>query len=163
MKNEKYDMAYIQSHDIDWFCVIDDVPVHVASAGGAIPDNLNNREKLREQQYEVYNLPDIVSDNEIDINYPFLFQHLGIQPEDDLAVQDYLNSFLAMARKGFASYDRRDINDLNAEEYICVCKPNNNQTINLDIPRINSKGRLSMNLEQQMLGINIVKIVDDAE
>lgn len=48
----KYEEAYIYSKDIDWFCIIGDVFCHVASAGGMIPDVINDREKLRGLQKE---------------------------------------------------------------------------------------------------------------
>lgn len=44
----KYDEAYIQSKDIDWFCVIGDVYCHIASAGGVLPDQINDREKYED-------------------------------------------------------------------------------------------------------------------
>lgn len=50
----KYDDAYIYSKDIDWFCIIGDVFCHVASAGGMIPDVINDREKLRDLQKRVF-------------------------------------------------------------------------------------------------------------
>lgn len=50
----KYEEAYIYSKDIDWFCIIGDVFCHVASAGGMIPDVINDREKLRGLQKRVF-------------------------------------------------------------------------------------------------------------
>ena len=32
----KYPESYLRSHDIDWFCVVNGVYIHVASAGGDI-------------------------------------------------------------------------------------------------------------------------------
>lgn len=48
----KFDEAYLYSRDIDWFCIIGGVFCHVASAGGLLPDVVNDREKLRDIQNE---------------------------------------------------------------------------------------------------------------
>lgn len=60
----KYDEAYIQSKDIDWFCVIGDVYCHIASAGGVLPDQINDREKLRDIQKKVFDASDIFTEND---------------------------------------------------------------------------------------------------
>lgn len=46
----KYDEAYLYSRDIDWFCIIGGIFCHVASAGGLLPDVVNDRDKLRDMQ-----------------------------------------------------------------------------------------------------------------
>ena len=73
----KYDEAYIQSKDIDWFCVIGDVYCHIASAGGVLPDQINDREKLRDIQKKVFDASDIFTENDIVINNEFLLQRFG--------------------------------------------------------------------------------------
>ena len=73
----KYDEAYIQSKDIDWFCVIGDVYCHIASAGGVLPDQINDREKLRDIQKKVFDASDIFTENDIVINNEFLLQRIG--------------------------------------------------------------------------------------
>ena len=52
----KYDEAYLYSRDIDWFCIIGGVFCHVASAGGLLPDVINDREKLRDIQKRVFDM-----------------------------------------------------------------------------------------------------------
>lgn len=73
----KYDEAYIQSKDIDWFCVIGGVYCHIASAGGVLPDQINDREKLRELQKRVFEAQNIFEKEEIFINHDFLLQRFG--------------------------------------------------------------------------------------
>lgn len=53
----EYSESYIYSKDIDWFFKINNRYIHVASAGGKLPAIINDREKLRQTQYQVYNLP----------------------------------------------------------------------------------------------------------
>ena len=118
----KYDEAYIHSKDIDWFCIIGDVFCHVASAGGIIPDIINDREKLRSLQKRVFDSNFIFDEEDIVVNEPFLNQHFG---NDEEARAAYLHSFMNMARKGFVSFDRTNIINLNDQTYHIVCYPKN--------------------------------------
>ena len=118
----KYDEAYIHSKDIDWFCIIGDVFCHVASAGGMIPDVINDREKLRSLQKRVFDSNFIFDEEDIVVNEPFLNQHFG---NDEEARAVYLHSFMSMARKGFVSFDRTNVMDLNDQTYHIVCYPKN--------------------------------------
>lgn len=118
----KYDDAYIYSKDIDWFCIIGDVFCHVASAGGMIPAVINDREKLRGLQKRVFDSDFIFEEEDIIVNEPFLNQHFG---NDEEARAAYLHSFMSMARKGFVSFDRTNVMDLNDQTYHIVCYPKN--------------------------------------
>lgn len=116
----KYDEAYIYSKDIDWFCIIGDVFCHVASAGGMIPDVINDREKLRGLQKRVFDSDFIFDEDDIVVNESFLNQHFGNDEETRTA---YLHCFMSMARKGFVSFDRTNVIDLNDQTYHIVCYP----------------------------------------
>lgn len=118
----KYDDAYIYSKDIDWFCIIGDVFCHVASAGGMIPDSINDREKLRGLQKRVFDSDFIFDEEDIVVNEVFLNQHFG---NDEEARMAYMLSFMSMARKGFVSFDRTNVMDLNDQTYHIVCYPKN--------------------------------------
>ena len=83
----KYDEAYIQSKDIDWFCVIGDVYCHIASAGGVLPDQINDREKLRDIQKKVFDASDISTENDIVINNEFLLQRFGRYDDNRDAIE----------------------------------------------------------------------------
>lgn len=132
----KYNDAYIQSKDIDWFFNIGGINVHVASAGGDIPDLIRDRDTLREIQYRVFNLPYIFSSKEIVINADFIINHLRVNNELPEGMMDaYIESFVDFARKGFVSLDRTDINDLSSDVYHVVCLPPS-INLNLSIPSI---------------------------
>lgn len=118
----KYDDAYIYSKDIDWFCIIGDVFCHVASAGGMIPDVINDREKLRDLQKRVFDSDFIFQEEDIVVNEVFLDQHFGDDEEARIA---YMLSFMSMSRKGFVSFDRTNVMDLNDQTYHIVCYPKN--------------------------------------
>lgn len=115
----KYDESYLLTHDIDWFCIINEIPVHVASAGGIIPDVFNIRESLMDMQHKVSKLVDINTDDEIQINTVFLEKHLMGKGR----IEDYILSFKEFAKKGFLSIDRTYPQDPDSQEYHLVCKP----------------------------------------
>lgn len=116
----KYKEAYIYSKDIDWFCIIGDVFCHIASAGGMIPNVVNDREKLRNLQKRVFEADYIFDEEDIVVNRDFLNQQFGNNIEEQ---SDYLASFISMARKGFVSFDRTNVMDLTDQTYHIVCYP----------------------------------------
>ena len=87
-----------------------------------IPDVINDREKLRSLQKRVFDSDFIFEEEEIVVNEPFLNQHFG---NDEEARAAYLHSFMSMARKGFVSFDRTNVMDLNDQTYHIVCYPKN--------------------------------------
>lgn len=119
----KYDKAYIQSKDIDWFCVIGGVYCHIASAGGVLPDQINDREKLRDIQKKVSDASDMFTENDIVINNEFLLQRFGRYDDNRDAIEAYLESFRNMTRKGFVSIDRTDVMNTSENLYHIVCYP----------------------------------------
>lgn len=121
----EYPDDYIAAKDIDWFCVINGFYVHVASAGGALPEAINDREKLRTLQHNVFIAPDIFADEDIEVNTHFLNTRFGNNLAPQEQIDNYLLSFKAMARKGFISFDRTNILDSRDNKYHVVCKPIN--------------------------------------
>lgn len=63
-----YTESEVHTKDIDWFCAINGVYVHIASAGGHIPNKINNRRVLRLIQRAVDALADINTVDEVHIN-----------------------------------------------------------------------------------------------
>ena len=117
----KYFEDYIYSKDIDWFFTLNGVNIHVASAGGMIPDVMNDREKLRSVQKAVFNFRPLYKENQIIRNIDFITYKLGIQ---DTAQQErYFSSFVEMSMKGFISLDRTNINNPYDNTYHVVCMP----------------------------------------
>lgn len=116
----KFSEHYIVSHDIDWFCYINKTPIHVASAGGKLPKKINDREKLRRVQKDVFELPEIYSTDELKFNDKRLHEMFG----DDIEKRDkYLESFAHFARRGICSFDRCLDDATKAESYFWVCMP----------------------------------------
>lgn len=119
----EYPEDYIAAKDIDWFCVINGYYVHVASAGGVLPEVINDRDKLRTLQHNVFMAPDIFTDDDIEVNTQFLNTRFGNKPNSQVQIDNYLASFKAMARKGFISFDRTNLSDTKDNTYHVVCKP----------------------------------------
>lgn len=120
----EYSESYMLSKDIDWFFKMNNRYIHVASAGGKLPDIINDREKLRQVQYDVYNLPYIFSAEEIRINQDFIIQLLSSQLNNDRQLYySYVESFIHFARKGFISCDRTEIENETSNLYHVVCVP----------------------------------------
>lgn len=117
-----YDLNYMLNHDIDWFCIINGVYVHVASAGGIIPESMRDRDELRKLQHNVSIAPDIFVDEDIEYNEQFLNNHFP----DAKGREDYVRSFREMARKGFVSMDRTNWTNPDSNIYHVVCRPKRN-------------------------------------
>ena len=146
----KYDEAYLYSRDIDWFCIIGGIFCHVASAGGLLPDVVNDRDKLRDMQKRVFDMDYIFRDEDIYINQDFLYQRFGNNQKNQEAylysfiryfknhVKIYLYSFIKMSRKGFVSLDRTNVMDITDHTYHVVCYPKHIIKLNIqDLPNIN--------------------------
>lgn len=155
----KYPESYLQSKDIDWFFQINNSYIHVASAGGSLPASINNREKLRNIQHQVFNLPYLYSEDEVAVNMMFIQQFLDLSinynPEQYF---QYLQSFMNFARKGFISLDRTYVNDPFSNYYHIVCAPKKNRTeLHLDyIPNINPDGFPKEIFDYEVLNNNII-------
>lgn len=140
----RYSDSYLFSHDIDWFCMFYGLPIHVASAGGRIPDEINDVDKLRSLQHQVEMLPLVFEEDDIVYNEFGIGQVLGNALE--AGREDYIRSFARMAQKGFFSFDRINYgNPIEEDQLLLVCFPH--QIIRgfdgIEIPVINNKSSLS--------------------
>lgn len=116
------DLLYQITHDIDWFCVINHVPIHIASNGGRIPDFYFNRRMLFRVQNFVEQLPMIGDAEPIDSDVVHQEYSRGLVKNSESQREDYYRSFMEMACRGFYSYDRIDIGE-GRSRYILVAKP----------------------------------------
>ena len=122
----KYDADYLETHDIDWFCKIGNTAMHFASDGGELPEKVNDREKLRAIQHAVAMLEDVLGDEGIEINGKYVWNILGSNDSQE-SFNHYVESFVAMARKGFVSFDRMSEDD----EYMWIAKPTVSVEVNI--------------------------------
>lgn len=135
----------IEEQDIDWYCLIQGKPTHIASSGGMIPKQFRDLEGLRLQQDKVaimapvaeatLNIENIRS--QIQEGYAYLQDEMirraiveanSNNPgfvylrDYDLPIRLFASSFVEKARRGFRSYIRREGAE-GHDEYILIAEP----------------------------------------
>ena len=147
----------VKELDIDWYCLVNGVPTHIASMGGMMPAKFREREMLRGYQ-DIVAL--ITPFTEVRLNTEFIhsqvaegydylqdemirgsveyanrnhpgFQYLG---DYDLPVRLFASTFVEKARRGFRSYARRE--GAEGNEYVLVAEPDNPVGIIEGLPRL---------------------------
>ena len=134
----------VKELDVDWFCLVNGVPTHIASMGGAIPSLFRDREKLRRQQDMVANL---VPSAEVKLNmeviesltadgYEYLQDQMISKAIEDankshpgfvylrnqkLHIRLFAATFVEKARRGFRSFARKE--NVNGNEYVLIAEP----------------------------------------
>lgn len=136
----RFSVSYQRTRDIDWFFRKGNRFIHAASNGGFLPYFVNDIQRLRMEQAKVSMLNDI-EDIEIAINEPYVNQRIatavnylrrnGYEGADIQSMRDsYLASFVAMARKGFYSYDSALS---RTSVYVLICGPQKTQQIEIQL------------------------------
>lgn len=120
MADVQHSPEYYANSDIDWFCRINGVNVHVASMGRQLPSGIvETLPRLYEQVSEIemagWNRGEGVWYNE-----QLLRNWLGMEESQQMA--RYLYSFVVMARKGFYSF-APITPDATDENYYLMAKP----------------------------------------
>ena len=129
-----YSVDYMLTHDIDWFCIVNGIFVHLASAGGILPPSFRDRDALRQLQHNVAVAPYLFEEEDVVDNEEFLNQRFADNPKGRTS---YVVSFRDMARKGFVSMDRTFLTNPGDTHYHIVCWPrgwNELRIENLEIP-----------------------------
>lgn len=144
-----YNKNYLFTHNIDWYACIDGTWIYAASRGGLLPGVVNNESMLPKLQGICANLPDVVNEENIVINQEliriryqravdFYEQRFRDNLEDNHSFQQFLQEynikvfsqqfselFVEMARKGFYSFVRVDIDNPFSNKYRLVASPKN--------------------------------------
>ena len=115
-----YSVDYMLTHDIDWFCIVNGIFVHLASAGGILPPSFRDRDALRQLQHNVAVAPYLFEEEDVVDNEEFLNQRFADNPKGRTS---YVVSFRDMARKGFVSMDRTSLTEPRDNHYHIVCRP----------------------------------------
>lgn len=141
-----YRLDYQYTHDIDWFCKINAIPVHLASNGGSLPHRSYTIKKLVALQHMVANMQQKFK---CAVNVAYLEEYLRrgeyYEGLDNITHEDLLTmlperfelttevaelpstmllyswSFIDMAKRGFYAFDRREEDGL----YHLVAWPDN--------------------------------------
>ena len=142
-----YSEDYMLTRDIDWFCIVNGIYVHLASAGGILPMSFRNRDTLRTLQHNVAMAPYLFEEEDVVENEEFLNQRFADNPKGR---ESYVVSFREMARKGFVSMDRTNLTDPYDNRYHIVCMPRNldeRSLQELDVPVISYDERPELDLQ----------------
>lgn len=122
MREDIYYPDYMETHDIDWFCRIGAISIHCASNGGVLPKKVNVRSVNRKIQETVAAMPEVLDEHEeVIVNERYVRERLENHFSEEAYAQ-YISSFVAMARKGFWSFDR-ELNESHNDVYMWIAKP----------------------------------------
>ena len=135
------------TRDIDWFCIVNGIFVHLASAGGILPMSFRDRDTLRTLQHNVAMAPYLFEEEDVVDNEAFLNQRFA---DNRKGRESYVVSFRDMARKGFVSMDRTNLQNPYDNRYHIVCMPRNldeRQFQELEIPVISNDERPELDLQ----------------
>ena len=135
------------TRDIDWFCIVNGIYVHLASAGGILPMSFRDRDTLRTLQHNVAMAPYLFEEEDVVENEEFLNQRFA---DNRKGRESYVVSFREMARKGFVSMDRTNLTDPYDNRYHIVCMPRNldeRSLQELDVPVISNDERPELDLQ----------------
>lgn len=136
----RYSDSYQKTRDIDWFFRAEGKCIHVASNGGELPYIVNDIEWLRNIQAQVSTLEE-VKGIEVIVNEQYVGERTtaiannylqnGIETVTREQIRNlYLSSFIAMARKGFYSYDRIPYSN----SYMFICGPKTAVNMDIELP-----------------------------
>lgn len=114
-----YSLIELQTRDLDLFFRDPEKHIHIASGGGLIPGILADNDLMNEAF--IFQLENIEETFEIEVN-PNLGSLLEIT--DDY-LQNYLDDFERMARRGFYSYDKTKLGHFNDHFFHLVAWPKN--------------------------------------
>lgn len=148
-----YRLNYQYTHDIDWFCRVNEVPVHLASNGGILPQRSYTIKKLVALQHKVANMQqnfrcavnieyledylqrgeyyaeyDEITREDLRLMLPERFEITNEVSDLSNIMLLYSWSFIVMAKRGFYSFDRREEDGL----YHLVAWP-----VDYDVQRFN--------------------------
>lgn len=111
---------YYANSDIDWFCRINGVNIHVASLGRQLPSGIaETLSRLYEQVSEI-EMAEWNRGEGVWYNEQLLRTWLGMEGSQHIA--RYLYSFVVMARKGFYSF-APITPDASDDNYYLMAKP----------------------------------------
>lgn len=114
-----YSLLEQHSRDLDIFLSDGSKLIHIASAGGSLPKSILNSDVYNDNILSSISQIDSNSNFEVDIN-PNLSEILDL---NENGIENYVKSFVDMARKGFSSYDKTRIGNFEDQTFHLVAKP----------------------------------------
>lgn len=161
MREDIYYPDYMETHDIDWFCRIGAIPIHCASNGGVLPKKVNVRSVNRKIQEAVAAMPEVLDEHEeVIVNVRYVIERLNNQFAEGAYAQ-YISSFVAMARKGFWSFDR-ELNEGYNDVYMWIAKPARDVAVELNnLPEYDERQCHAFLFGKEELHVNCLDSVID--
>lgn len=120
MPNVHHSTDWYANSDIDWFCRINGINIHVASMGRQIPTRVAETLPVLYEQVSEIEMAEWHGTESVWYNEELLREWLRI--EEPLRMARYLYSFVVMARKGFYSF-APVTPDLTDDNYYLMAKP----------------------------------------
>ncbi len=134
----------IKEQDIDWYCLVNGRPTHIASMEGFIPKKFRDREELRLQQDSVAMMEPFADvklntdtiKTQIAEGYEYLQDELmreavveanrgnpgfAYLKNEILPIRLFASTFVEKARRGFRSFARRE--GAEGNEYVLIAEP----------------------------------------
>lgn len=148
-----YNTQYQYTHDIDWFFLDYIFPIHCASNGGLLPNNIYRAVDLQSLQVAVEALPQkfgyrlningierYIRNHYENISEDYLLNHsmskvletIEFPPDIPVWMRAYSWSFIKMAQRGFLSFDRIE----GSNDYFLVACPDNLAELTEDIQEL---------------------------
>ena len=122
MADVHHSQDWYANSDVDWFCRINGVNVHVASMGRQLPEGIpESLPRLYEQVSEI-EMAEWHGTDGVWYNEELLRTWLGMEEPQRMA--RYLYTFVVMARKGFYSF-APITPDVTDGDYYLMAKPRN--------------------------------------
>ena len=118
--------AFLRTRDIDWAFASRGYYIHVSSAGGDLPKDIED--SLFDVWYELKNAEIVCLPHDIKWNEQYLemkFSKMAEQNPQDIVFRMnwYTHSFIAMAMRGFYTFDRDISTPFEASEYHWIAQP----------------------------------------
>lgn len=115
-----YSLIEQETLDINWYFIDRFKHICVAiSAGGFLPQIINENEEKNDQFHKIINL--LPERFESIRNKAMIKRIQGIESDEE--IETYFSNFEILARKGLFVFDRHQINDSNDPNYFLVAYP----------------------------------------
>lgn len=96
--------------------------IHIATAGGILPPKLSETENdFKQQIREVYRYRRVFS----------IIQNTNLERGNITDLKNYLTFFSYMSIRGFYSYDKVNIDDVEDQTYQLISRPNYNRNVHI--------------------------------
>lgn len=158
MAEVRHSPEYYANSDIDWFCRINGVNIHVASMGRQLPKGVEQTLPRLYEQVSQIGMAEWRGAESIWYNAELLRNWLRMEEPQRMA--RYLYSFVVMARKGFYSFAPISP-DVTDGDYYLMAKPVVYQDRAFD--GILSKNYEAFRFEEigSLTPVELVRIIDD--